>query len=120
VLAVENLHVDISVDDVVLIDEVLDVDQKSWHIAIILFKMLEERIEVHFADFVIGGAGVVLVLGALGAFVVRRAGSSRLVVLVEVDVDVGDEVLEVKNDSLVTKLDKKLKPQKKLFSIIFS
>merc|ERR1719443_809317 len=93
VLAVENFHVDVSVDHVVLVDEILDVDQKSWHIAIVLFKMLEECVEVHFADFMIWGAGTVLFFGALGALVVGRAGSSRLVVFVEVDVDVGDEVL---------------------------
>ena len=93
-LAVENFHVDVSVDHVVLVDEVLDVDQKSRHIAIILFKVLEELVKVHLTDFVIGGAGAVLVLGALGAFVVGRSRSSRLIVLFEVEVDVGDEVLE--------------------------
>merc|ERR1719443_2510334 len=53
VLAVENFHVDVSVDHVVLVDEILDVDQKSWNITIVLFEMLEECVEVHFADFMI-------------------------------------------------------------------
>ena len=91
-LAVKNFHVDVSVHHVVLVDEILDVDQKSRHIAIVLFEMLEECVEVHFADFVIRGAGTMLFFGALWALVVGRAGSSRLVVFVEVDVDVGDEV----------------------------
>lgn len=108
-LAVEDFHVDVSVDHVVLVDEVLDVDQKRGHIAIILFKVLEEFIKVHFTDFVIGGAGAVLVLGALGAFVVGRARSSRLVVFVEFDVDVGDEVLEGKTYSLGRKKSKSQK-----------
>ena len=63
--------------------------------------MLEEFIEVHFAGLVVRRAGVVLwAFGALWAFVVRRAGTSRLVILVEVDVDIGDEVLEGQNDGL--------------------
>ena len=96
-LAIEDFHVDVSVDHVVLVDEVLDVDQKTRHI--VIFEKLEECVKVHFADFMVGRAGVVLGFGALGAFVVGRAGSSRLFIIVEVDVDVSDEILECKKYS---------------------
>lgn len=96
-LAIEDFHVDVSVDHVVLVDEVLDVDQKTRHI--VIFEKLEECVKVYFADFMVGRAGVVLVFGALGAFVVGRAGSSRLFIIVEIDVDVSDEILECKKYS---------------------
>ena len=81
-LAVENLHVDISRHHIVLVDKVLDVDQKGRNVVTVLFEKLKEVIDVvHLVDLIV-------TLGALGAL------GPLVLVLVEVDVDVGDEVLK--------------------------
>merc|ERR1719384_2136811 len=89
VLAIENFHVDISGNHVVLVNEVLDVDQEGRNVSLVLLEKIEEVLEVHLASFGRRRSGLVMVLGAFGSFVMRRFG----LFFVEVDVDVGDEVL---------------------------